>query len=71
MSPPPQENFDLSDSILDPNIRVDMEALQFVNSLQLALLRDFFFLVGEGDLVLGETSQRSPLLLNRTLYTVM
>ena len=40
-----------------------MEVLQFVNSLQLAL-------AGEGDLVLGGTSQGSPL-LNRTLYTVM
>ena len=30
----------------------------------------YFFLAGEGDLVLGGTSQGSPL-LNRTLYTVM
>ena len=48
-----------------------MEALQFVNSLQLALLLLLrIFLAGEGDLVLGGTSQGSPL-LNRTLYTVM
>ena len=35
-----------------------MEALQFVNSLQLALL--LLFLAGEGDLVLGGTP-RAPL----------
>ena len=42
--------------------------MQFVIALQLTLL--FNFLGGQRDLVLGGTSQGSPL-LNRTLYTIM
>ena len=48
-----------------------MEALQLVNSLQLALFALLrIHLAGEGDLVLRGTSQAPPL-LNRTLYIVM
>lgn len=47
-----------------------MEALQFVNSLQLTLLLLRIFLAREGSLVLWGTSEGSPL-LNRTPCSVM
>ena len=66
MPPPPRKifkfkTFRLHFRTILTKIRVDMEALQFVNSLQLALLLVLNFLAGEGDLVLGGTSQGSPL----------